>query len=140
LYASRVPNGIDEPLVRSILVQSRRENPKHGITGLLCTHAADGICLQVLEGGRTHVNRLYANIVRDPRHEDVTMLDYQEIQERSFGGWRMGMVDLDKINPGTILRHSEQAALDPFTMSGPSAMALLEELVEGAAIVSSEGS
>jgi hypothetical protein len=98
------------------------------------------VFLQMLEGGRDAVNALYANIVRDPRHRDVTLLDYAEITERRYASWRMGRVNLNRVNQGSILRFSESPALDPFSMTGPTALALLEELTSTAAIVSDEGS
>jgi len=139
LYASRSSDEIDEALVTSILERSRKYNLEHGITGILCT-APGNVFLQLLEGGRTAVNALYASIVKDPRHRDVTLLDYAEISERRFASWRMGRVNLNRVNQGSILRFSESPVLDPFTMSGPTALALLEELTSTAAIVSGEGS
>jgi len=140
LYASRSASEIDEPLIASILDHSRKYNQKHGITGILCAYTPGNVFLQLLEGGRDAVNALYANIVRDPRHTDVTLLDCAEITERRFASWRMGRVNLNRVNQGTILRFSESTVLDPFTMSGPTALALLDELTSTAAIVSGEGS
>jgi len=140
LYASRSASQIDEPLIASILERSRKYNLEHGITGILCTSSPGNVFLQLLEGGRAEVNALYGDIVRDPRHRDITLLDYAEIPERRFASWRMGRVNLNRINQGTILRFSESAVLDPFTMSGPTALALLDELTSTAAIASGEGS
>lgn len=140
LYASRSASEIDEPLIASILDHSRKYNQEHGITGILCAYTPGNVFLQLLEGGRGAVNALYANIVRDPRHSDVTLLDCAEITERRFASWRMGRVNLNRVNQGTILRFSESTVLDPFTMSGPTALALLDELTSTAAIVSGEGS
>lgn len=53
-----------------------------------------------------------------------------------YADWRMGIVDLEKVNFGSILRHSETATLDAFAMSGRRALALLEELAASAAVVS----
>ena len=138
LYASRSATEIDEPLIASILEQSRKYNLEHGITGILCTSSSGNVFLQLLEGGRVAVNALYGNILRDPRHRDVTLLDYAEITERRFAGWRMGRVNLNRINQGTILRFSESTILDPFALSGPTALALLDELTSTAAIVSGD--
>ena len=74
------------------------------------------------------------------RHIDVTLLDYAEISERRFASWRMGRVNLNRINQGVILRFSESTVLDPFSMSGQTVLALLEELTSTASIVSREGS
>jgi hypothetical protein len=135
LYASRSDREIDDALVASILERSQKYNLDHGITGILCTYSQGNVFLQVLEGGRAAVNTLYATIVRDPRHRDVTLLDYAEITERRFAGWRMGGVSLNRVNVGTILRFSESPVLDPFSMSGGASLALLEELTSTAAIV-----
>jgi hypothetical protein len=140
LYASRAVDGIDEAFLRSILEESRANNLEHGITGILCTHPAGGVFIQALEGGREAVNRLYGNIVRDRRHAEVTLLDFAEIEERRFASWKMGNVDLHKVNKSSILRYSDKAELDPFSMSGRSALALLEELASSAAIASYDGS
>jgi hypothetical protein len=139
VYASRATGSIDDALVDSILQRSRKYNLEQGITGILCSYAPGGVFVQVLEGGRAAVNELYNGIVRDPRHRDVTLLDYAEISERRFASWRMGSVRLDRVNLACILRFSEAAALDPFSMNGPSAVALLEELTATGAIVSREG-
>ena len=135
IYASRAIDGIDGLLVKSILEASQLRNPEHGITGILCTYPGQEVFLQVLEGARAEVNALYANIVRDPRHRDVTLLRYEEIEQRRFASWRMGSVDLKKVNLSTILRYSERPVLDPYTMTGKGALALLEDLVETAAIL-----
>ena len=140
VYASRATGEIDDALIASILERSRSNNLEHGITGILCTYSPGQLFLQVLEGGRAAVNRLYASIVRDPRHRDVTLLDYAEVSERRFASWRMGSVNLNRVNQGCILRFSESPVLDPFSMSGQAVQALIEELTSTAAIVSREDS
>jgi hypothetical protein len=139
LYASRATGPIDEALVASILERAHAYNSAHGLTGILCTSSEGGVFLQVLEGGRAAVNELYGHILRDPRHRDVTLLDYAEIGERRFATWRMGNVNLNRVNMGTILRFSESPVLDPFQPSGKTALALLEELMASAALVSRDG-
>jgi hypothetical protein len=92
--------------------------------------------MQVLEGGRSTVNALYNQIVRDDRHQDVVLLHYEEISARRFSSWTMGQVNLTKINPSLLLKHSERPTLDPYNMPGPASMALLDELIATASIVS----
>ena len=133
LYASRSTKHVTSEMIESILEQSRKHNPGLGITGILCQ--SGDIFLQVLEGGRTAVNRLYNEIVRDNRHKDVVVLHYEEVAERRFPGWTMGQVNLAKVNPSTLLKYSETTALDPYAMSGKASMALLEELIATAQIV-----
>jgi hypothetical protein len=139
LYASRSTGPIDEALVASILEKAHAYNAAQGLTGILCTSPEGGVFLQVLEGGRAAVNELYGHILRDPRHRDVTLLDYAEIGERRFANWRMGNLNLNRVNLGTLLRFSESPVLDPFQLSGKTALALLEELMATAALVSRDG-
>jgi hypothetical protein len=139
VYASRSTEEIDEAMAASIVEQSKKYNLEHGITGVLCTYAEGNLFLQVLEGGRAEVNKLYGSILRDPRHRDVTLLDYAEITERRFASWRMGRVNLTRVNLGIILRFSESSVLDPFSMSGQALLALLDELTSTGAIASRDG-
>ena len=136
VYASRAAGDVDDAMIAAILEKSQKYNLEHGITGVLCTHSQGNLFVQVLEGSRAEVNLLYATIVRDPRHRDVTLLDYSEITERRFASWRMGTVNLNRLNLGIILRFSESSVLDPFSMSGQALLALLEVLTSSGAIVS----
>lgn len=129
LYASHAVDAIDPKMLDSLLEQSRAYNLEHGITGVLCSCETGNGFLQVLEGGRDEVNRLYNRIVCDPRHTDVVLLDYGEISERRFANWRMARIDLSRINPSALLRYSEHPALDPVSLSAAPALALLDELI-----------
>jgi hypothetical protein len=133
LYASRAVAPIGAEDMLRILRQSKANNAVHGITGVLC--CSEHIFLQVLEGGRPAVNRLYLRIAADPRHKDLELLSYQHIDERRFAGWSMGQVNLAKLNPGLLLKYSATATLDPFSVSGEVSLALLDELVATASIV-----
>jgi len=133
MYASRAVDAVDTDALVAILRKSKANNPSQGITGVLC--CSGGIFLQVLEGGRGAVNRLYARIVSDPRHADVELLSYEEIGERRFAGWAMGQVDMSRLNPALLLKYSESATLDPYAVSGAVSMALFQELMATASIV-----
>jgi Sensors of blue-light using FAD len=91
--------------------------------------------MQVLEGGRSAVNRLYNRIANDPRHTDVELLSYEEISERRFAGWSMGQVNMARLNPALLLKYSECAKLDPYAVSGKVSVALFDELVATAAVM-----
>lgn len=140
LYASRSNDFISDATSESILASARKNNAEQGITGILCIYESGDTYLQVLEGGREAVNRIYNNIVADERHTGVTLLAYSEIHERRFSSWRMGKVDLGKVNRSTILRFSPSSKLDPFQLEGEAALRLLEELVDTASISSQNDS
>ncbi len=132
LYASRAVNATGKDARQAILAQSRRNNPERGITGLLCY--GQDVFIQVLEGGRDEVCALYNDIVKDERHTQVRMLVYGEISERLFGNWKMGEIDLTRINQSVLLKYHERPELDPFTCSGHATLALINELVATGAI------
>ena len=133
MYASRAVPTVDQEELLAIVRKSKANNPAAGITGVLCF--SEGIFLQVLEGGRSAVNKLYNRIASDSRHTDVELLCYEEIGERRFAGWSMGQVNMSRLNPGLLLKYSERATLDPFTVSGQVSMALFHELMATASIV-----
>ena len=95
MYASRAAAAVNHDELLAILRKSKVNNPRHGVTGVLCY--SGGIFLQVLEGGRSAVNHLYNRIAADVRHTQVELLSYEEIGERQFAGWAMGQVDLARL-------------------------------------------
>jgi len=133
LYASRAATAVDADALNVILRQSKANNAGLGVTGVLCF--SGGLFMQVLEGGRGAVNRLYNRIAADARHGDVVLLNYEEIAERRFAGWSMGQVNMSRLNPALLLRYSECARLDPYSVSGKVTAALFDELVATAAVI-----
>jgi hypothetical protein len=134
LYASRAHHAPLSAMIDKIFEQSRRNNPARGITGLLCF--VDDVFVQVLEGGRDAVCELFNTIVRNDRHHGLCLLSFEDIGERCFGHWNMGQVNIAKVNTALLLKYSERPTLDPFKISGQATMALLNELVATAQIVS----
>ena len=132
LYASRAAKQIGDNARNAILTQSRKNNPKHGITGML--YFANGVFVQVIEGGRAAVCGLLGTIVRDERNVDVQILMFEEISERKFGGWTMGQVNMASINPALLLKFSETTELNPFACTGEATMALMLEIAASGAI------
>ncbi|WP_077038098.1 BLUF domain-containing protein [Pelomonas sp. KK5] len=135
VYASRAASALGEPELNAILKSSREHNHAEGITGLLCFN--EGVFIQLLEGGRGAVNARYKAIIDDPRHKDVILLAYEEIAEREFSGWAMGQVQFSRMNRALLLKYSESAKLDPYTMSGKALTGLFHELVSAGAIACS---
>jgi len=133
MYASRAAEPVKPETVNAILKKSTVNNPSAGVTGVLCF--SGDIFMQVLEGGRSQVSALYNRIAQDPRHRDVVLLSYDEIDERSFAGWSMGQVNMGRLNPAMLLKYSETAVLNPYAVSGKVSQALFDELVATASVV-----
>ena len=136
LFASRAVDA-SPAAIESIVASARQHNHDAGVTGIFVY--GDGVFMQALEGGRAAVNALYATILRDARHQDVTLLHYEEITERRFGGWTMGLVNVDRVNSGVLLKYAERAELNPYAVSGRMSLALIEELAATASIAARAG-
>ncbi|HOB68122.1 BLUF domain-containing protein [Ottowia sp.] len=132
LYASRAVDS-SPAAVEAICTSARQHNADHGVTGVLVF--GGGIFMQCIEGGRQTISDLYGVIQKDARHQDVVLLHYEEITERRFGGWTMGLVNAERVNAGVLLKYSERAVLDPYTVSGRASLALIEDLMATASVV-----
>jgi hypothetical protein len=133
MYASRAAAPLGTEDLAAILKKSNRNNPELGVTGALCF--SSGSFLQVLEGGRLAVSQLYNRIAADRRHREVALLHFEEIGERRFASWSMGLVSQACLNPTLLMKYSEKAVLDPHAVSGAMSMALFNELVATASVV-----
>lgn len=133
IFASRRPKALTGAAFRALLAQARKSNAKHGITGVLL--ATNDAFIQVLEGSRFALSLTYNQIAADKRHADVTLLGFGEIPQRSFENWSLGEVTIEQLNPAIILKHSARHQIDPFTMSGPAVLALLNDVVASGTVI-----
>lgn len=109
VYCSRAAAGVDDAAVDTIIQVAQRHNPRHGITGLLVFGSE--MFFQWLEGPRTSVRQLMANIQADPRHESVVVLsETEEMRERLFPDWAMERVTPDHIRE--VLQDAQENATD----------------------------
>ena len=134
MYVSRATEPVRPEALNAILKRSMQNNSPAGITGVLCF--SGNVFLQALEGGRSQVSQLYNRIAADPRHREVVLLSYEDIDERCFASWSMGQVNMARLNPALLLKYSDAAVLDPYAVSGKVSLALLNELVATAAVMS----
>jgi hypothetical protein len=124
LYISRAVGAITTTMTGSILASARVHNRVAGITGVLCQ--GQGLFIQILEGERSTVNRLYATLIKDKRHQDVELVAIEEIQMRRFPEWSMAHVVISENDPIVQLRHPE---FDPFNATTADLMALVDDLL-----------
>ena len=124
LYVSRAVGPQTGTVTASILSTAQSHNRQHGISGVLCQ--GRGLYLQILEGERSAVHRLYSRIVADRRHSEVEMLALEEITERRFAGWSMALVNLAEDDAMVRMNHPE---FDPYSASGAFVMTLVDELL-----------
>ena len=123
VYASTVIPTVEPKDVESILDVAREKNRELGLTGFLCF---DGkVFVQWIEGPRSAVNLLYQSIMVDWRHENLTLLDYCEVDERTFPDWDMGFVSTELMDEDLVLKYSGSRSFEPFAMSARSVRSFL---------------
>jgi hypothetical protein len=127
LYISRAAGAITSTVTGSILESARVHNRVAGITGILCQ--GQGLYIQILEGERASVNRLYATLIKDKRHQDIELVSIEEIQTRKFPDWSMAHVIISESDPIVQLKHPE---FDPFAASSQQLMSLIDDLLKHA--------
>lgn len=100
IYFSSVSPNLRQPDVDDILQESVKRNEKCDITGLLAYDQFN--FMQVLEGEEEAVNTLYLAIASDPRHFDVRLILYEQIERRRFDDWAMALAKLPEV-PGKYI-------------------------------------
>jgi hypothetical protein len=123
-YVSTAVGPQTTTVTQSVLEHSRKNNAAKGITGLL--GQGRGLFLQVLEGERGAVNRLYQTICQDSRHTRVELLSYEHITDRKYGQWSMALIDLSRDDPMVAMNHPD---FDPYSANDQTMTSRLEELL-----------
>jgi len=95
VYCSASTNGeFNSAGLTTLLAECREKNSKVGLTGMLLYH--NDTFFQVLEGDRPVVEALLEKLVKDKRHERVTKIILEAIEERAFARWTMGYSKISK--------------------------------------------
>ena len=114
-YSSLAMPRFSQVEIASMLSKSRKENARHGITGIL--FYSRNRFLQLLEGESTVALKLFKKIRRDPRHHEIRVLEFQ-FPHRMFANWAMAFHDLTlngerciKVDPGVDLHLIDQPTI-----------------------------
>lgn len=127
-YVSRLAKGVNHAALEKIAAVSRRNNPKLGVTGALCSSPRG--FLQILEGPPEAVNEIFQRIVLDRRNTGVTLLEYAKVPFREFENWSMAYVRSDEIAKALLHKYSTHRVFDPFTMGPVQARVFLLAVTE----------
>nr|BAO31930.1 photoactivated adenylyl cyclase [Naegleria australiensis] len=100
-YVSLSTEGnISESTKGKILATAARENPRYNITGvLICVR---DMFFQIIEGRIEDIDRLYVNIKKDKRHNNIACIDktyFHREDERMFPSWDMKSIEVDSLFP-----------------------------------------
>ena len=91
IYTSRATKKLSGNELNELVALACKRNEQAHITGML--HCAENAYLQVLEGDEKDVLVLYADILKDARHDDIHTVVIRPISERNFPNWSMGLVE-----------------------------------------------
>ncbi|MDK1312086.1 BLUF domain-containing protein [Pseudoalteromonas ardens] len=94
IYVSTVTTPLSDEQLIELNRFCKSTNQLNGISGMLLYDGHH--FMQVIEGERDHVERLYKNIQQDPRHTEVVALIINDLPKRNFSRWSMGVIDLSK--------------------------------------------
>jgi hypothetical protein len=87
VYISSAVSPVGVADVSNILVRSRANNQRDGLTGFLFFNGQR--FLQALEGPDENVERTIARIAADQRHRALVTVSRRAIEAREFGDWAM---------------------------------------------------
>ena len=95
IYVSSATHEMNKEELAEILDTARKKNAHISITGMLLYK--DGNFMQMLEGEKESVLKLFEKIKKDPRHKDVTTVIEREAPRRTFPDWTMGFRNMQQI-------------------------------------------
>lgn len=104
IYTSFAEDYVKTKDVEAILDASSAYNEENHVTGVLLFDRLRFV--QVLEGERGIVSKLYNKILLDGRHKDVTIIGFSSINERHFGHWTMGYITETALVQSVMLKYS----------------------------------
>ena len=116
--------------IRRILATAQRRNSECGITGALMFNGRH--FAQVLEGRREDVEETFERIQLDPRHQEVVLLSFGEVEGRLFPEWKMA-----HIGPATarIAELSGLTGFDRAALRGDDVASRLHDILARSSMV-----
>ncbi|OQW93933.1 MAG: hypothetical protein BWK79_08525 [Beggiatoa sp. IS2] len=97
VYASKAIRPYVPEELNQLAERSRANNTALGITGILLYSA--GVFIQLLEGEKSAVEKLYQSIQSDKGHYEIKCLVEEPITQRSCPQWEMALVNFDQNMP-----------------------------------------
>ena len=92
--------------INNILVISKAFNSSNNITG--CLIYTKSIFMQVLEGEKKVVDRLYRRIEKDKRHFNVQLMHTADTDKRVFPKWAMAYLGLQETTTAENINKIQQ--------------------------------
>ena len=130
IYKSRSVQELNWDLVRNITSASETNNDRCAVTGVLL--ASRTHFLQALEGRFEDVNAVFRRIVRDDRHDELSIVGFSVVEGRLFGGWGMrgiGAFDFNReIEEQLKHKYGEEGGSIRFPVEQWQALAMINDI------------
>lgn len=126
VYASSSVQPFSSATLNTILATARKNNPAHGLTGMLVYDHR--YFFQAIEGERSEVNSLLQQLIKDPRHHHFLLLRFGAVHERLFPNWSMGYAPAVALGAPFLFKHGVNLDFNPYVLSEEKAVALLGDL------------
>ena len=94
IYTSIASREITKADIAAILKKSEDFNVRNKITGCLLYYKKEFV--QVLEGEKAVVKKLFARIKTDKRHSHVTLISEDTTDKRTFTNWQMAGYEVNE--------------------------------------------
>ena len=123
IYISTAIAENDPEMFQKIAIDANLANKHRGITGLLLYY--NGTIMQIIEGERDEVIKLYQHIEKDPRHKNPMIMNQDKIEKRQFPDWRMGYKPINGEEDLDFLFEIDRSSVSthlPEDQSGPLAI------------------
>jgi hypothetical protein len=101
-----------------IFTTARRKNKRLGVTGALIVSGDSFV--QALEGDEAAVRDIYAAITQDARHDDLSVLEEQTVEARTFGRWAMAKVATDGGSDIRLMSNASKGIIVATPVTDPS--------------------
>jgi len=127
VYFSEATRNMSLSDLRDVLQTARENNADIDVCGMLCFE--NQFFLQALEGDRDTVNELYLDIADDPRHQAVTIISYDIVDQPTFEQWKMGYAAGSEAF-AILLAENGQTRFDPKSMTPKQALSFLTQMAQ----------
>ena len=108
-YKSTAQPNCTQDDILDILHVSRRKNKECDVTGCLIYHKDSFI--QILEGTKKDVKKIYKSITKDTRHYAIKLLWEGSLEARAFSDWNMAFYSLEGAKKANEVKQFEDNLL-----------------------------
>lgn len=114
--------------LKQILASAIKNNAHLAVTGGLVFNR--NYFMQVLEGDRSTVTKLFTTISGDTRHDQIELMDVKDARERLFGAWSMGFASTPELIKELWSKIDVQCEFHPKLLTGDQIVKIIFELVK----------